>query len=330
MTPSIPVIDLGPYLAGDATTLETLAARLRTIQEDVGFWCIVNHGIDFGLVHRAWREQRRFFALPLEEKLALRNTGSGMRYIPSQATVYVTSNVNRNTQPDLNECILLVRERAADHPGIVAGKRFLGPNRWPAEDLLPGYRTTMLEYYEAMEALGHRLLPLYARALGMPADFFAPLFRDPMWITRNQYYPAVQGAENQFGIAPHRDHGFLTLLPIPEEPGLQIRAPSGDWIDAQPVPEGIMVNTGEFLHRWSNGRFIATPHRVLPPRNPRYSIAFFFNPTWDTVATPLPSCVSAARPAQFEPMQMNDYLAWYVDRNIAPEGGGKRVAPPIA
>ncbi len=322
----IPTLDIGPYLRGDADALEDLAKRLRSIQQEIGFYFIINHGVPSGLIARATEQLRRFYALPLQEKLKLRINAKSSGYVPAKSTVYVTSNVNQNTKPDLNECLLMMRERPADHPSIMAGRRFVGPNQWPDEKLVPGFRDTMLEYYAAMEALGYKMLPLYARALDLPKDYFAPFFSDPTWTTRNQYYPPVPAEENQFGISPHRDHGFLTLLPLSEEPGLEIRAPSGKWIPAgmEGGRDGIVVNTGEFLNRWSNGRFIATPHRVVPPKRDRYSIAFFFNPTWDTLSDALPTCVGPDHPPRFEPMKFLDYLCGYVDRNYSRSGGGQQ------
>lgn len=319
----IPSLDLGPYLAGEPGALEALAQKLAKIQQEIGFYYIVNHGVPKALVQQANQQLKRLFALPMSEKMKLKTNANSVGFVPPKSTVYVTSTVAKNTKPDLNECLITVRERPADHASIVANRRFHGPNEWPAEDVLPGYRARMLEYYAAMEDLGRKMLPVYARALGMPADYFAQFFADPMWTTRNQYYPAVVAEENQFGISPHRDHGFMTLLPLAEEPGLQILAPGKGWLDAEVKDNGIIVNTGEFMHRWSNGRFIATPHRVIPPKRDRYSIAFFFNPTWDTVAEPLPSCVSADNLAKFEPMNMLDYLCWYVDKNYGRSAGGK-------
>lgn len=320
----IPSLDLGPYLAGEPGALDALAGKLARIQQEIGFYYITNHGVPQRLISQANAQLKRFFALPMDEKMKLKTNANSVGFIPPKSTIYVTSNVNTNTKPDLNECLITVRERPADHPSIVAKRRFHGPNQWPSESVLPGYREKMLEYYAAMEALGYKMLPVYARALGLPADYFTALFKDPQWTTRNQFYPVVPAEDNQFGISPHRDHGFLTLLPLAEEPGLQILTPGGKWLDAKVQENGIIVNTGEFMHRWSNGRFIATPHRVLPPKNPRYSIAFFFNPSWDTVCHPFPTCVGPDDPPRYEPMSMLDYICWYLDRNFAKSAGGQQ------
>ncbi|MBO6781761.1 MAG: isopenicillin N synthase family oxygenase [Alphaproteobacteria bacterium] len=318
----IPILDLGPFLAGEEGALERLATELRHAQEDVGFYFIVNHGVPPELIARSQKNLRRFFALPDDVKRAMPS------YVPPKSTIYVSSTVNENTKPDLNEMLRIVRERPADHPAIVAGLKSHGPNHWPDEDLLPGWKEEMLEYYQAMEDLGRSMLPLYARALDMPADHFDGMFDDPVWTTRNQHYPAVEAEDNQFGIAPHRDHGFLTLLPVVDVPGLQIRTADDRWLSVDNIEGAIIVNTGEFLNRWTNGRFMATPHRVLPPQKDRYSLAFFYNPSWDAVADPLPTCVSEDNPARFKPVRFQDYRDWYLTQNYLHEGGEIRPEPP--
>jgi len=316
----IPVLDLREYLAGSMDAREKLALKLREIQETVGFYVVVNHGVADGPVQRAYVALREFFALPLEEKLRLRIDERSVGYIPERSTVYVSSKFNANTKEDLNETITIARERPADDPAILAGLRFVGPNRWP--ESLPGFRDAMIAYQEALSGLGYAMLPLYARALDLPAEYFAPYFTEPTWWMRNTYYPAVEPEENQFGISPHSDHSFITLLPLSDVAGLEILSPEREWIPAAPVDGGIIVNTGEFLNRWSNGRFLATPHRVLAPEHDRYSMAMFFNPNPDTLAEPLSTCVSEDRPAAFEPVSMIDYMCWYIDTNYKREAGG--------
>src|SRR3546814_18895781 len=89
-----------------------------------------------------------------------------------------------------------------------------------------------------MSVVGYRMLPVYARALGMPSDFFADRFRDPTLIVRMVRYPAVGTLRDaQFGASSHTDAGFIKMLPQAREPGLQNKTPAGEWI-SQPVVEG--------------------------------------------------------------------------------------------
>jgi len=311
---------MGPYLAGQDGALEALAKELAFVQTNVGFYVVVNHGLDHELIDRTHKQLERFFATPMEDKLALKIDQSSVGFVPAKSTIYVTSVVNENTKPDLNETLITALERPADNPMIQQGVRFCGPNKWPED--LPGFRETIVAYQQEMVKLGLAMLPLYARALDLPASYFDGMFTDPVMWSRNTWYPAVEAEENQFGISPHSDHSFITLLPIPETPGLEIQTQDGDWLVAQKVPGGIIVNTGEFMNRWTNGRFIATPHRVVPPKTDRYSIATFFNPNHDTVADVFETCTDADNPPQYEPMQLIDYVQWYIDTNYKRDAGG--------
>ncbi len=258
--------------------------------------------------------------LPVEEKMKYKINHLSVGYVPAKSTKYITSIINENTKKDLNETLITALDRPDDHPLIQAGTRFVGPNQWPAG--LEGFRDAIVDYQQDIVALGRKLLPIFAVALELAPDYFDKYFEDPVMWSRNAHYPAVEPEENQYGIAPHSDHSFLTMLPTTEVPGLQILTPEKQWIDAKYIDEGILVNTGEFLNRWSNGRFIPTPHRVIPPETDRLSIATFFNPSPDTMSNALESCVSDANPAQYEPMSLMDYVCWYIDTNYQRDAGG--------
>lgn len=318
----IPIIDLGPFFNGVPGGAEKTADRLRWVQEEVGFYYLINHGISADLIKNSLEQVRLFHSLPLEEKLNLKVDERSTGYVPIRSTVYVSSNVNKNTKRDLNANFRIVRERPIDHPSIITGRRFTGPNKWPNTSLLPDFKRVMLEYYSAMEDLGNSLLPLYALALDLKPDYFDDLFTDPTWLTRNVHYPPESPEDNQFGISPHTDHGFITLIPISEVLGLEVQSPDHGWIPAKYVENGLIVNSGDFMAKWTNGRFIATPHRVLAPAKDRYISAFFYNPNWNVTSEPLPSCTGPDNPPKFKTSTFLDHLCNYVDRNYTQSSGG--------
>ena len=315
----VPVLDMGPYLADEPGARERLAAEIRHVQENIGFYVVINNGVDFSRLEVAYDALKKFFALPVEKKQNFAVDDTSLGYRPIRSTMYVSSVINKNTKKDLNETLILARERPPDHPAVKQRRRFHGPNRWPE---ISGFFDAMVAYQETITALGYRLLPLYALALEKPADFFDPYFTDPIMWSRNAHYPPEKPEENQFGIAPHCDHSFLTMLPLAEEPGLQILGKDGNWMWPDPVENSVVVNTGEFLNRWSNGRFLPTPHRVVPPANDRFSIATFFNPNSDTLSEALDTCVSADNPAKFDATTMQAYLEHYIDTNYLRSGDG--------
>jgi isopenicillin N synthase-like dioxygenase len=314
MTSRIPVLDLEAYLAGRPGAREATAAELRDALEDVGFFIVVNHGVPRDLIAGTFEQARRFHAQPADVKLALRMNEHNNGYMAMGRYAVWTSEVNANDKPDLNEAFFVKRERAPDDPLRRSGRRFVGPNRWP--DGLPGFRETVLAYTDAVDALGRRLLPACAVALELPADHFDAVFAESQFSFRLSHYPPVAAAPNQFGIAPHTDANFLTFLAQTEVPGLQLRLPSGEWLDVPYVPDSYAVNAGDMMHRWTNGRFKSTPHRALPPvGRDRYAIPFFLGPHIDTVIDCLPTCRTADRPPRFAPITYEQYLLWWYDAN---------------
>jgi isopenicillin N synthase-like dioxygenase len=315
-TAAIPVIDLGPYCAGAPGALAATATVLRSALEDIGFFLIINHGVAPALLDQTFAEARRFHAQPLDAKMALRMNEHNNGYMAMGRYAVWTSGVNANDKPDLNEAFFLKRERRPDDPLRRSGRRFVGPNRWPHD--LPGFRDTVLAYTDTVDALSRRLLPVCAVALDLPPDYFDAAFAESQFSFRLSHYPPVQAEANQFGIAPHTDANFLTFLAQTDIPGLQVRLPSGDWLDVPYIPGSFAVNSGDMMYRWTNGRFKSTPHRALPPvGRHRYAIPFFLGPHIDTVIACLPTCQGPDNPPKFPPITYEAYLSWWYDANYS-------------
>ena len=186
-----------------------------------------------------------------------------------------TSTVQTVTKANLNEAFFMARDLPDDHPDVVADRRFRSANRWPKD--LPGFREAVVGYCDALERLVQKLVRLYAVALELPAGYFDDPFREFQYKLRMTHYPYQEAlADDEFGIAPHTDTSFLTLLAPNEVPGLSIRTQSGKWIDAPVVPGAFVVNGGQMLQRWTNDVFLATPHRAVNRSGgERYALAFF-------------------------------------------------------
>lgn len=318
----IPVIDFGRYFAGDAAALAPLAQQVKDACEHVGFFYIAGHGVPPDIVARAFAASRRFHALPLEEKLALRLNENNIGYLPVNASVQGASTVHKATKPNLNESFFISHDRGAEHRDVKAGLPLRGRNQWPAS--LPDIRPDMTTYFATLTGLGERMLPVFATALGLPADWFAPHFADEAHINlRFLHYPPQQVDEdNQFGQAPHTDNSFLTILAREDVPGLAVRLPSGEWFPP-PVIEGtFLVNLGNMMRRWSNDRFLSTPHGVLNDSGKdRYSIAFFYSPNVATTIEVLPTCCGPDDPPKYPPAVYRDLVLEFYRRNYFHQKG---------
>ena len=151
----IPVLDFSTFVNGDQSEKEIFASDLQWIQEKIGFYYLVNHGIDGDLIDAAIKQIEELHSLPIEEKLKLKVDENAAGYVPIKSTIYVTSDVAKNDKYDLNENYRIVRDRNPDHPSILAGRRYTGPNKWPNSKLLPNFKNTMLELLSKMESLGY-------------------------------------------------------------------------------------------------------------------------------------------------------------------------------
>jgi isopenicillin N synthase-like dioxygenase len=313
----IPVIDLGRYRGGEPGALAAAAQELRHALEDVGFAFITGHGVPASLIAETFEAARRFHAQPEAAKQALRINEQNIGYLPFRSSVTRHSKLNSNNKPNLVEAFFIKRELPPGHPDDGPAQPFRGANRWP--DGLPGFRETALAYCEAMEALGKSLLPLYAVALGLAADWFDRAFRDPTYLLRLAHYPPrEQLEENEFGLAPHSDASFMTLLAQNDIPGLSIRLPNGRWLEAPSMPGSILVNGGDLLRRWTNERFLATPHRVVNRSGKdRYAIPFFMDCSYDWRMECLPTCTGPGNPAKYPPISYPEYMTWFRNQNYA-------------
>ncbi len=311
---AIPRIDVAGHLGGDAASSRKAATQLRWAFENVGFYYLSGHGVPQSLIDRTYETAARFHAQPMAKKLALKVNEHNIGYLPISNAASPQA-AAQGRKPSRNEAYFLRRERAPDDPEVITNRRFHGLNQWP--DDLQGFRETTLEYMRTLEALCRRLVPLYALALDLPADFFDACFAEPHMILRMSRYPVIDdGDETVASLVPHTDSGFMTLLPPNPVPGLSILMPSGRWIDAPAVEGAYVVNGGDVLHRWTNERFLSTPHRVHNVSGQaRYAIPFFCDPDHDTVIECLPSCRSADNPAKYAPIRFGDYALWFASKS---------------
>ena len=303
----IPVLDVGDFLAGKPNARQALAEAVAETCDDTGFLVITNHGIAPALIDGAFAAAGNFFDLDEPDKLALKVGDLNIGYLPYGAQIVRTSKVNNNTKPNLSESFYIVTDHGADDPEIVAGNSLYGLNRWPMQ--MPSFKARTMAYFEAMRPLADRMVSVIATSLGLRDDYFAADFHQPTITLRLIRYPSHGGAEdNQFGFAPHIDTSFLTLLAQSALPGLEVRTREGDWIRPPAIPGTFVVNTGEMLSRYSNDRYIPTPHRVINANDAvRHAVPFFYGPGLDAVIQPVSTCVGPDNPAKYEPLLYADH-----------------------
>ena len=168
---SIPVIDIGAMFGEDRTAIERVAAEIDKACCEIGFFYVTNHQVPEATIARAYDEAARFFALPLEEKMAIhykqaRNMVRG--YVPLFQT-----HSDRTVKADYHDAFEYSLELPGDDPDYDAGNPLYGPNQWPAD--LPGYRDAIYAYYDATLDLGVTLFPRLCNRARIARRLFCPL-----------------------------------------------------------------------------------------------------------------------------------------------------------
>ncbi|MGD1882507.1 MAG: isopenicillin N synthase family dioxygenase [Paracoccaceae bacterium] len=302
----IPIFDWARFDSDKAGFVAELGAACR----GPGFFLLKNHGVSRDLQSLVFENARAFFALPKpdKQKISILNTP----HYRGWAAAGVESLDETRPEIDTKETFNIGYDLPEDDPRVVAGEPFRGVNQWPE---MPSFRDAMLAYYDAALDLGRDIHRAFAVDLGLPEDTFARTFDEPLAAMRLLYYPPASGAENEIGAGAHTDYGAITLLMTDGEPGLQVRPRNGDWMDVPHVDGAYVVNIGDCLMRWTNDIYVSTPHRVLPPKRQRLSIAFFVEANPDTIIQALPGTGIAKYP----PIRAADYLASRLEATYAPK-----------
>jgi len=302
----IPLVDIAPLLGHDSAAKAKVAAELANAASEVGFLYITGHGIANATIDGLQAAAEDFFALPMavKQKYYIGLSTCHRGYVPRGEEGLYETNPGIT---DLKEAFDTALDLPADDADYLAGNRMLGPNVWPAE--VSAFRDQVTDYYQAAIDLGRRLFGGFALALGLDEDHFAPYLTKPTSQLRLIHYPANEREDgtSNWGIGPHTDFECFTILHS-TQPGLQVQNSAQQWIDASPVPGAFVVNIGDMLEAWSNGRFVATGHRVLKTPRERYSFPLFCALDYATKVAPMPAFCSKDNPARFPAIIAGEHL----------------------
>jgi isopenicillin N synthase-like dioxygenase len=327
---SIPAVSIGSSPSVSDPLSRQSAAALCNALGTIGFAYLLDHGVSLALIEDAFAASRDFHTSPqeLKETLAINEFHRG--YMGLATSTIVTSSVARVTKPNLSESLMIMHELAPNDPDRLLRKPLQGPNQWPG--WLPRFQPTIEAYISALEKVARRLVRLIAIGLGMPEGALDSYFTKPTTFLRLLRYPPhpAGAADGQFGSAPHTDYGIMTILAQDRQAGLQVRPRNSDWIDAPSLSGSLVLNVGDMLERWTNGRFVSTPHRVVNrSTSDRYSIPYFFDTAMNEVIECLPTCTDAANPPRHVSVRYGDYLMDRLERNYAHRKSGAAIVPTV-
>ncbi|ROU02919.1 isopenicillin N synthase family dioxygenase [Histidinibacterium lentulum] len=311
---AIPVIDFEGFRDGSESTRAAIAERIAAACETVGFFYLAGHGVPQSLIDDTFGMSATFFAQPFEDRMKTGATLDWWRgYVPSKLEG------EGGQVGGAIETFRTMFELAPDDPDVKMGKPMHAPNRWP--DHLAGFKDTVTAYQESQLDLSVHLAKAFAMGLDLPEDWFAPYYKRPLvQLSLLHYRPPKSQREEDFeiGAGEHTDTGAFTLLMQDDTGGLEVGHLENEWISAPPIAGTYVINIGDMMMRWTNGRYRSTPHRVVNrSTKPRYSIPFFANPDYDSIIAPPPQLVEPGTPVAFPPLHFGEYMDDFYSKGMA-------------
>jgi isopenicillin N synthase-like dioxygenase len=298
----IPVIDISDAFEG--RNLDLIAADVTEACSSIGFFQITGFPIATKMFSDAHEAYREFFARDKQYKSQYVLPGSQYQGYKSYG-----GSLREGFQVGSIETAADARALGIDD----AFSSLMHDIKWPD---IAGFRSTVKALFSAELEVANLMMSLFARGMGLAPEHFASSYIPDGSNFGAQYYRGrasgdVEASEDALALREHSDTGGITILhQRGDYEGLQIRLVTGDLVSVPVRSDALVVNVGDLLTRWTNGRLRSTPHCVSMPAfgQSRQSIALFHQPAINAEIKPTPELVGAGV-ALFEPATLNDLLA---------------------
>lgn len=300
---NLPVIDLSGLATGDPADKAAVAQALGDAARTSGFFYITNHGVSADLIADMFAASKTFHEKPRSYKMKYWSgfTTHHRGYVPLEE-----NGADFPKRINFNEAWDMSYEAPADHPDYLADWRMTGPNIWPD---IPGWKDTVSTYYDAIFALGLRLLDALALELGVdPSELTKDITNPTSQLRMLRYIENdLKPSKDVVGIDAHSDFECFTIL-LQGAAGLQVMNADDVWIEAPPIPGCFIVNIGDIFETWSGGQFKSTQHRVNNIGHERYSFPLFFGLDYHAVVEPLEKFRTPETIAKYPPLKAGEHL----------------------
>ncbi|MCD7466421.1 Aconitate hydratase mitochondrial [Datura stramonium] len=292
---TIPVIDFSKL---DGEERAHTLAQISKGCEEWGFFQLVNHGIPVEVLERVKKVAAECFKLEREETF---KNSTPVKLLNE----LVDSNQNGKVENvDWEDVFLLTDD-----------------NEWPSK--IPQFKETMKEYRSELKKVAERVMEVMDENLGLAKGYIKKAFNNngaAFFGTKVSHYPPCPHPEKVYGLRAHTDAGGVILLFQDDQvDGLQILK-DGQWIDVLPIPNAIVINTGDQIEVLSNGKYKSVWHRVLSKRDGnRRSIASFYNPSLKATIAPALEELSSSNSATYPTFVFGNYMSVYNDQKFLPK-----------
>jgi len=302
---NIPSVDLADFLSEDPTRKQKFVDEIGKAYEEIGFVALKNHFLDTELEESLYKEVKSFFALPLEVKKKYEIEGlAGQRGYIS----FGKEHAKGKKEGDLKEFWHFGQEPATD-----ANLTEKYPENVQVSEL-KDFNKVGMEAYRMLEKTGIYVLRALALYIGLEEHYFDHWASNGNSILRPIHYPPItEEPKGAVRAGAHGDINLITLLMGASTGGLQVLRKDGEWIDAVPQEDELVINVGDMLERHTNNKLRSTIHRVInPPKEewskPRYSIPFFMHPRSEMRLDCLEECINEENPKQYEDITAGEFL----------------------
>ncbi|RYP65494.1 hypothetical protein DL770_008985 [Monosporascus sp. CRB-9-2] len=219
------------------------------------FAYIVNHGIANNLLEEAFHFSRELFALPQETKMLAPHPPG-----PNVHRGYSWPGLEKVTQDIIKEGDEATEAKNREIADVkesyeIGSEDFeLQPNVWLPEEVLPGFRSFMTQFYWTCFETAKELLRALALGIGLEdEDYFLNYHSGENNQLRLLHYPPVEAEKLSSNVVArmpaHSDWGSITMLFQDETGGLQVEDPKnpGSFLDATPMKNALIMNVGDLL-----------------------------------------------------------------------------------
>ncbi|KAM1801343.1 hypothetical protein ACFX11_032963 [Malus domestica] len=287
LSSEIPIIDLSLLSRGSEEEFH----KLDKACEEWGFFQVINHGVATEVLQEMKDATTKFFELPLEEKNKIRMPpddfqGYGQAYAVAQGQTL-----------DWSDALFL----------RIYPAQYRKPNLWPIAP--EGFKETIEAYSSGVKRIRDELLRCLSSTLGMEKDALLNLHQEVTQALRVNYYPPCNMPGKVLGLSPHSDTSTITILMQEDNvTGLQIRK-EGEWVPVKPIPNALVVNVGDVMEIWSNGKYRSIEHRAVTTESKsRISYASFILPHAEVEVEPFGHIVELSGSQKYKKVKYGDYL----------------------
>jgi isopenicillin N synthase-like dioxygenase len=302
---NIPSVNLADFLSEDPKRKQKFVDEIGSAYEEIGFVALNHHFLDEKLVDTLYTQVKSFFDLPEEtkKKYEREDLGGQRGYVS-----FGKEHAKGKKEGDLKEFWHFGQEPDED-----ADLQEEYPENIEVEEL-PKFNEVGMQAYKMLEKTGIYVLRALALYIGKEEHYFDHWASNGNSILRPIHYPPIETEpKGAVRAGAHGDINLITLLMGASTGGLQVQRKDGQWIDAIPKDDELVINVGDMLERHTNNKLRSTIHRVTnPPKKdwdkPRYSIPFFLHPRSEMPLDCLEECIDEDHPKQYEDITAGEFL----------------------